>query len=219
MNKLELIQQATNEILSTCPNWEQKIYLLEDYTYGMTHIQVTYDTHATECKTLYFDKNGIYLKGRSQSQGDKTKIYLHEFNGFTMDDATSLKIEQQKLEELKDLDTRIPSKDIQVGMICREYSKHKGCARHMAYLGKARHITTDNKDNLVNEEFLNIYGKMNESFDKVVYFESEKNKIRFDKVEKAISVTKIIELQSQYKEEVESWGYGHYFKTEVVFLD
>ncbi len=121
MDKMEMIQQAIQDILNTCPHYENKVYLLGDYKYKKS-IHVMYDSFKDELKSTYIDKHGVYINGRSQRQKDKNKLYLKDFDEFEFIQSELDKVEQ-KVKEIKDsLDTRIPSKDIKVGDICREYN-------------------------------------------------------------------------------------------------
>lgn len=222
MNKLKQIHKAIQEILDTLPNHSNKVYLLEDYKYGMNSIHVMFDTYYDEHKTLYLDRNGVYMNGRGQNQGDKSKIYLKDFSKDVISegDKKLIQIETDKINNK--LDTRIPSKDINAGMICKEYT---GDSReyYMLYVGKIERTIDYSKsryqyqrDKGIVKDKINVYVYLYENTDvkvyesyyvdeddiyrlKTGYFYTKKSKVRFDKIIKSIDDELLEKVRNAYE--------------------
>lgn len=208
MSRLKEIHKAIQDILGTCPNHSGKIYLLEPYVPEMRSIEIMYDTYYTERKCLYIDKYGAYINGRGQGQGDKNKMYLHEFDNLTLSQEGREYIDMKVREINASLDTRINSRDIKAGMMCREFVKNRKDGDfdyYTVYLGKIKAIkdyTTARSSYLrekgVVESKLNVYLRLYKDANITIstndwgglecngYFYHEKSKIRFDKIIKTI---------------------------------
>lgn len=243
MTKREQIKQAVQNILDTCPHYNNKVYLLEDYEFGMKSIDVMFETHYEENKCIKLDKNGAYIMGRGQNQGDKSKMYIHEFSGIELSEYTISKLDEYKKSLVSKLDTRIPSKDIHVGDVCNQFIKDKGVYSNpdyrclYLYVGKCEVITEyidSSIDNKINK--YNVYVDMydNNGLDEFKYeikegwnnkdiiehkgwFRSEKSKIRFDKKLSKVDMDIIKLLREEYeREECKS---GHKYEKRVIWKD
>ena len=226
MTKKEEIKQAIQNILNTCPHYNNKVYLLEDYKFGMGSIDVMFNTLYNENKCIKLDKNGAYIMGRGQDQGDKHKMYIHEFDNIELSNDTLVKLDEYQKLLVKKLDERIPSKDIKVGDICNQFIKDKD-KYHVPsyrclylYVGR-RKITITHRDDcrgtVVNK--YNVYvdmgenkGKGNEfkyqiskGVNKKDYIEHEywlldtSNKIRFDKKLNKVDMDVISLIREEYE--------------------
>ena len=218
MSKLIAIHKAIQDILDTLPNHSKRIYLLEDYEPNMNTIEIMYDSYREERKCVYIDKNGAYIAGRGQGQGDKSKMYFHEFDQLYLSNEAQSYISTEVEKINGALDTRIPSKDIKVGDLCREYCEKKHISYHYIYLGKCE-ITYDHNHNyykhkrdmgIVKEKtniYLSLYDsskyKIVKGYDgygiKSGYFSSSKTKIRFDKKVSIVPVNDVSKMRKAFE--------------------
>jgi hypothetical protein len=229
MNKLIQIHKAIQEILNNCPSFDNKVYLIEDYVFGMDSIDVMYNTYYHESKILKIDKNGVYILGRNQGQKDKSKMYIHEFNGINLSKDTIDKIEIEKNKISNKLDTRVPSKDIHIGDICREFNKNASGDYYYIYIGKCELITDFKNKKEIHKEKTNVYinlyeetkfeHKINEygQFEFEGYLNSNKNKIRFDNKIGKINKNIVDKVRSYYESNFKNNCYG--YDKQVKWLD
>lgn len=203
----EQIWKAVQDILDTLPNYQDKVYLLEDYKYEMKRIEVMYDSHASETKQIYIDEQGVYINGRTTS--GEGKFYFKDFNNFNVDKDTANKV-IERVEYLKSLkDSLIPSKDIQVGSVIQD--KDNINIYHL-YIGsykknnKTYHVY-ENFYNCESEDELNM--KLN-NFINTTYYEympEQSNKERTRNIIKVISKEDLLKTRkrrrSLYDDELE----------------
>lgn len=230
MNKLQEINKAIQDILDTVPTHSNKIYLLEDYIPDMRDILVMFDSYITERKLIYFDKNGAYIAGRGQGQGDKTKMYFSEFERLNLSEEAIKHIKEEVSKINKKLDNRIPSKEIKPGMLCKEFGFDRN--NNVIYAGKVK-VTTrykegDRKYGQADECKFNVYCKI---FNDAVidikyrydghkgeiengYFYYEKNKIRFTEIIKQFSIEDIEFIRDSAFDDYKKYRYGRLISFE-----
>jgi len=193
MTKLEEIRDATLNILKTCPTYQDKVYLLENFNINMAQIKVMYDSFAVEDKCIYLDKNGYYINGRSTS--NEGKMYFDEFNGFIATDEINKNVVDFIRKEEDKLSTRIPSKDIKVGMVCRKFCEYEN-ADYYIYLGKYLH-----HDDKKYHAYVSIYKEFalnEEDLIDIWWYHCENKNIRFDKICKTINHEQLNDCRNDF---------------------
>lgn len=207
---LKRIKEETLNILSECPTFENKIYLLEDYSFDKKNVLVMYDTFYHERKSLKIDKDGVYFNGRKNND-DPSKIYLADFKEFEFSEEDAEKIKKVINEKLKKLDTRIPSRDIKPGYICREFRKNDKRPSYYIYLGKvsAKPTFRYNYAKAINKENVYIWLGVGEEKPKEFkvdkYYSrydipTKKSKIRFDKIARKLTEREINALKKEIED-------------------
>jgi len=78
----EELEKSIFDILSNNPNFEGKVYLLDLPSSDFEWVRVIYDSMSLDSKKVYIDKKGCYINGRGQGQGDKSKMYLKDFENY-----------------------------------------------------------------------------------------------------------------------------------------
>ena len=121
MNKLELIKKHTQDVLDTCPNYDNKMYIMEDWKPNMGSVSIMFDTFAHELKTVYSSSKGYYINGRSNNRGEG-RIYLHEFvnpDGSMFKYAFDKSEYENKVVESKDKDKTeyYSNKEVGIGFV------------------------------------------------------------------------------------------------------
>ena len=206
MNKyLKEINELTLRILEPLPNYKKNIYLLEEYDFEKENILVMYNTGAQERKSLYINHIGVYINGR-ENRDDPSPDYLRDFDNFEFNEKDSKKIQEVIDSKKEKLDTRISSRDIKIGYLCREFKKKKKRVEsYYIYLGKANMIPTESYHK--RKEKQNIYMSVswrelenfkNKNFSKC-HVEHKNSKIRFDKIICKYEDKEIIELRKLVK--------------------
>lgn len=215
MSKLKVIHKAIQDILDALPNHSKKVYLLEDYKPEMTSIEIMYDTYYTENKGISLDKNGAYINGRGQGQGDKRKMYFHEFDNIELSKEASDYIEAEKNKITSKLDTRIPTRQIKVGDLCREFIECGDNEYFYVYLGKCeyKHRNWKREEVIINEHiYLNLWQNDNlkDVINSYCSFDECKNKgkIRFDKKISELSNDELSNMRTKF--EKKHWDYYGY---------
>lgn len=205
MSKLKLIHKAIQDILDTLPNHSKRIFLLEDYKPKMRTISIMYNTFRDESKCIYIDKNGAYIAGRGQGQGDKSKMYFSEFDQLELSQESKDYIQSEVNKIVNKQDTRIPTRQIKVGDLLREWCEWRNDDNkdYYVYLGKLQYeesgyygkdkepvikhvyLSIDDKPNLVNID--NRYLRVDEV--------SAKSKKRFDQIVRKVNDNELEKLR------------------------
>jgi len=200
MKIINKIKKATQDILDTLPNWKNKVYMLELYSYGDKHLEIMYDTHCHEIKQIYENNKGIYIQGRVTS--NEGIIYLNDFENFELSKKDKEKRKLFLEKEKKKYDTRISSNLIIPGIIAREYSD-KEYKYIWVYLGQI--LVAERKENVYFEvdntkvKSFSLENALTIIMDKTnVFFRWRPAKIRFDQIIGVVNEKTLNMLKERY---------------------
>jgi len=124
MDVNEKMQEYFIQLVKELPSWNNEIYMTTDYKYGDELLSIVYDTRITECKTIYENQKGIYIKSR----GGSRTIFIDDFikpNGSKFSFEYT-KERENKINELKN--KYVSQKLIKIGTSCSDY-------RPLIYIG------------------------------------------------------------------------------------